>query len=121
MSIKILLEDQIEKIFQDNPELNNTGKNKFEIAVAQIANVKYLSGLDFDDLIDGIMGNGGDEGIDLCYLFRDGFLVRESEDDINSSSKFIFSPRKDIFPINLLWVKSIFVLLYLMIIQMALK
>jgi hypothetical protein len=48
-----------------------------------------LSGLNFDDLIDGIMGNGGDEGIDLCYLFRDGFLVRESEDDINSSSKFI--------------------------------
>jgi hypothetical protein len=34
MSIKILLEDQIEKIFRDNPELNNTGKNKFEIAVA---------------------------------------------------------------------------------------
>jgi len=98
MSIKILLDDQIEKIFRDNPELNNTGKNKFELAVAQIANVKFLGGLDFDDLVDGILGNGGDEGIDLCYLFRDGFLVKESENDINSASQFtlkVFQVKKE--------------------------
>lgn len=98
MSIKVLLEDQIGKIFRDNPELNSTGKNKFELAVAQISNIKFLGGLDFDDLIDGILGNGGDEGIDLCYLFHDGFLVRETDSDIKSSTSFtlkIFQVKKE--------------------------
>ena len=66
MSLKILIDDQIEKLFKDNPELTSVKKNKFEIAVASFANVKFLNGLEFDDLIDGIMGEGGDEGIDLC-------------------------------------------------------
>lgn len=77
MSLKILLEDQIEKLFSDNPELNSVKKNKFEIAVASFANLKFLNGLEFDDLIDGIMGEGGDEGIDLCYIYCNGIPVKD--------------------------------------------
>ena len=69
MSLKILLNDQIDKLFKDSPELDSLDKNKFEIAVASFANVKYLNSLEVDDLVDGICGDGGDEGIDLCYLY----------------------------------------------------
>ena len=86
MSLKILLEDQIGKLFKDNPELDTVKKNKFEIAVASFANVKYLNGLDFDDLVDGIMGEGGDEGIDLCYIFCNGTLVKDETHAITKDS-----------------------------------
>lgn len=86
MSLKILLDDQINKLFSDNPELNTVQKNKFEIAVASFSNLKYLNGLEFDDLIDGIMGEGGDEGIDLCYLFCNGILVSDEHHPITKDS-----------------------------------
>jgi hypothetical protein len=86
MSIKILLEDQIEKLFVDNPELNSINKNKFEIAVASFANLRFLNGLEFDDLIDGIMGDGGDEGIDLSYVFCNGTLVKDENHPLTSDS-----------------------------------
>jgi hypothetical protein len=86
MSLKILLDDQIEKLFTDNPELNSIKKNKFEISVASFANLKHLNGLEFDDLIDGIMGEGGDEGIDLCYLYCNGTLVKDEQHPITKDS-----------------------------------
>lgn len=86
MSLKILLDDQTDKLFKDNPELNSVNKNKFEIAVASFANLKYLNGLEFDDLIDGIMGEGGDEGIDLCYLYCNGILIKDEAHPINKDS-----------------------------------
>ncbi|HCW08957.1 MAG TPA: hypothetical protein DGG95_16500 [Cytophagales bacterium] len=86
MSLKILLDDQIDKLFSDNPELRTVKKNKFEIAVASFSNVKFLNGLEFDDLIDGIMGEGGDEGIDLCYVFCNGTLVKDENHPIKNDS-----------------------------------
>lgn len=86
MSIKILLDDQINKLFSDNPELNTVNKNKFEIAVASFANLRHLHGIEFDDLIDGIMGEGGDEGIDHCYVFCNGNLVADGNYPINKES-----------------------------------
>lgn len=86
MSLKILLDDQIDKLYSDNPELNTVKKNKFEIAVASFANLKFLNGLEFDDLIDGIMGEGGDEGIDLCYVFCNGTLVKDELHPITKDS-----------------------------------
>lgn len=86
MSLKILLEDQIDKLFADNPELSQVNKNKFEIAVASFSNVKYLNGIEFDDLIDGIMGEGGDEGIDLCYVYCNGTLVKDENHPITKDS-----------------------------------
>lgn len=86
MSIKVLLEDQINKLFNDNPELNTVKKNKFEIAVASFANLRHLHGIEFDDLIDGIMGEGGDEGIDHCYVFCNGNLVVDENYPINKES-----------------------------------
>jgi len=86
MSLKILLEDQINKLFGDNPELETVDKNKFEIAVASFSNLKCLNGIEYDDLIDGIMGNGGDEGIDLCYIFCDGNLVKDENHPIKKDS-----------------------------------
>lgn len=86
MSLRILVEDQIEKLFRDNPELCSINKNKFEIAVASFVNLKYLNGLDFDDLVDGIMGEGGDEGIDLCYLYCNGTLVKDEQHQITKDS-----------------------------------
>lgn len=86
MSLRILLDDQIDKLFEDNPELNSVDKNQFEIAVASFANLKYLYGIEIDDLIDGIMGEGGDEGIDHCYLFCNGVLVVDENHPINKES-----------------------------------
>jgi hypothetical protein len=86
MSLKVLVEDQIGKLFKDNPELLGVNKNKFEISVASFANVKYFNGLEFDDLIDGILGEGGDEGIDLCYLFCNGNLIKDDAHPINADS-----------------------------------
>jgi len=86
MSLKILLDDQIDKLFTDNPELIGVNKNRFEVATASFVNVKYLNGLEFDDLTDGIMGDGGDEGIDLCYVFCNGNLVKDESHPINTDS-----------------------------------
>ena len=86
MSLKILVDDQINKLFNDNPELSSIKKNKFEISIASFSNLKYLNGLDFDDLIDGIMGEGGDEGIDLCYLYCNGTLVKDEQHQITKDS-----------------------------------
>lgn len=86
MSLKVLIEDQIKKLFTDSPELSKIKKNEFEIAIAAFANLKYLNGLDYDDLIDGIMGDGGDEGIDLCYIFCNGNLVKTDQVDITKGS-----------------------------------
>ena len=86
MSLKILLDDQIAKLFNDSPELDSLDKNKFEIAVASFANVKYLNSLEVDDLVDGICGDGGDEGIDLCYLYCNGNLVKDESHPITKDS-----------------------------------
>ncbi|ARP38412.1 AIPR family protein [Vibrio syngnathi] len=86
MSLKVLLDDQIDKLYEDNPELKSVKKNQFEVAVASFANVKSLGGLEHDDLIDGIMGEGGDEGIDHCYVFCNGILVGSEEHPINKES-----------------------------------
>lgn len=86
MSLRVLVNDQIDKLFEDNPELTTVDKNKFEIAIASFANLNHLYGIDFDDLIDGIMGNGGDEGIDLCYLFCNGNLIQNEEHPTNKEN-----------------------------------
>ena len=86
MSLRILVDDQIDKLFSDNPELKTVNKNKFEIAVASFANLKYLNGIELDDLIDGILGEGGDEGLDLCYVFANGNLVIDEDHPINKES-----------------------------------
>lgn len=86
MSVKLLLDDQIQKLYNDNPELNTVNKNKFEVAVASFANLRHLHGIELDDLIDGIMGEGGDEGIDHCYIFCNGNLVADESHPINKES-----------------------------------
>lgn len=86
MSLTILLNDQIDKLFRDNADLNSVNKNQFEIAVASFANLKHLHGIEFDDLVDGIMGDGGDEGIDHCYVFCNGMLVADENHPINKES-----------------------------------
>lgn len=101
MSLKILVEDQIHLLFTENPELQTIKKNEFEVAVASFANLNYLNGLEFDDLIDGIMGDGGDEGIDLCYIFCNGTLVKDENHPINKESivkvKFFQVKKEDSF------------------------
>src|SRR5579862_1295492 len=99
MSLKIVIDDQIKKLFDDHPELKSVKKDRFEIAVANFVNLKYLHGLDNEDLIDGIMGDGGDEGIDLCYLFCNGILIKDGNQPINSESvikaKFFQTKKED--------------------------
>ena len=93
MSVKVLLDDQISQLFNENKELLDVNANQFEIATASFCNLKFLNGLDQDDLIDGILGAGGDEGIDLCYTFCNGFVIGDdSEPTItkDSSIKFKF-------------------------------
>jgi hypothetical protein len=87
MSLRILLDDKINKLLEDNPDLNNLDKNKFEKAVASIINVRHLHGIDFDDLVKGMIGDSGDEGIDLCYLFVNGKPIYDDTFDINNQSK----------------------------------
>ncbi len=104
MSLRILLDDQIEKLFEDNPELATVNKNKFEIAVSAFSNLQYLYGIEFDDLIDGIMGEGGDEGIDHCYIFCNGVLVKDENHPINKEShikvKFFQTKKENGFSAN---------------------
>ena len=101
MSIKILLEDQIDKLFKDNSDLEHVNKNRFEIAVSAFANLNFLNGIDFDDLIDGIMGDGGDEGIDMCYIFCNGSLIKDENINITKDSnikvKFFQVKKEDSF------------------------
>lgn len=104
MSLRILLDDLIDKLFEDNPELNYVNKNKFEIAVSAFANLQYLYGIEFDDLIDGIMGEGGDEGIDHCYIFCNGILIKDENFPINKEShikvKFFQTKKENGFSTN---------------------
>jgi hypothetical protein len=104
MSLRILLDDQIDKLFEDNPELGSVNKNKFEIAVSAFANLNYLYGIEYDDLIDGIMGEGGDEGIDHCYIFCNGVLVKDENHSINKEShikvKFFQTKKENGFSTN---------------------
>ena len=104
MSLRILLDDQIDKLFEDNPELNSVNKNKFEIAVSAFADLQYLYGIEFDDLVDGIMGEGGDEGIDHCYLFCNGLLITDESHPINKEShvkvKFFQTKKENGFSTN---------------------
>lgn len=101
MSLRVLLEDQIDELFNNNPELKSSKKNKFEIAVSHIVNLKILNGLEFDDLHDGIMGDGGDEGIDLCYIFCNGTIVKDEEISLTKDStvkvKFFQVKKEDSF------------------------
>ena len=89
MSLRILLDDKINRLLENNPDLNNLTKNKFEKAVAAIINVRYLHGIDFDDLVRGMMGDGGDEGIDLCYLFLNGKPIYDETVEINNQSNVV--------------------------------
>ena len=104
MSLRILLDDQIDKLFEDNPELATVNKNKFEIAVSAFSNLQYLYGIEFDDLVDGIMGEGGDEGIDHCYIFCNGVLVKDENHPINKEShikvKFFQTKKENGFSAN---------------------
>jgi hypothetical protein len=101
MSLKVLLEDEIQELFNNNPELKSSKKNAFEIAVSHIVNLKVLNGLEFDDLHDGIMGDGGDEGIDLCYIFCNGIIVNDEEITLTKDStikvKFFQVKKEDSF------------------------
>lgn len=101
MSLTLLIEDQINKLFSDNPELKTVKKNKFEIAVSHFISFTTLNGIETDDLIDGIMGDGGDEGIDMCYIFCNGKLVNDEQYPITSDStikvKFIQAKKEDSF------------------------
>lgn len=87
MSTNILLDDDIRRLFEDNPDLEGRSFDKFEFAVAAFSNIKHLNGLEFDDLISGIMGSGGDEGIDLCYIFYNGTLISENDYTIEKVGK----------------------------------
>lgn len=86
MSLKLLINDQINRLFKENPELEIVNKDKFEIAVANFVNLKYLNGISTDDLIDGITGAGGDEGIDLCYIFCNSIPVTNENHPIKADS-----------------------------------
>lgn len=101
MSLRVLLEDQIQELFKNNPELKSSKKNQFEIAVSHIVNLKVLNGLEFDDLHDGIMGDGGDEGIDLCYIFCNGTIVKDEDITLTKDStikiKFFQVKKEDSF------------------------
>lgn len=104
MSIHVLLDDQIEELFNNNKDLNSSGKNEFEVAVANFMNVKYLNGISADELIDGILGSGGDEGIDHCYIFCNGIVINHEIPKINKDSsvniKFIQTKKENGFSVD---------------------
>ena len=101
MSLKRLVQDQIDNLFKLSPELEESDKDKFEIAVCHFANLKYLNGIDSDELMEGILGSGGDEGIDMCYLFCNSDLVKDELHPITTDStvkvKFFQAKREDGF------------------------
>ncbi|MFT7229171.1 MAG: hypothetical protein ACI8PW_001767, partial [Methylophilaceae bacterium] len=54
--------------------------------MTSFANSRHLHGIEFDDPVDGIMGVGGDEGIDYCYIFCNGNLLVDESHLINKES-----------------------------------
>jgi hypothetical protein len=68
MSLKLLLSDQINNLFETNKELSEVPKNDFEVAVCHFANLKHLCGQESDDLIDGIVGGGAILEL-ICVIF----------------------------------------------------
>jgi len=104
MSVRALLDDQIKNLFDTSPELKEIDKDQFEIAVSHLANVQYLNGIDSDDIIQGIVGAEGDEGIDMCYLFCNGILIQDEEHPITSDStikiKFFQAKKEDSFTVE---------------------
>ena len=104
MSLRLLLDDQIKNLFDTNPELKEVDKDQFEIAISHFATVQYLNGIDSDDIIEGIVGSGGDEGIDMCYVFCNGMLVKDDNHPITSDStikiKFFQAKKEDGFSVD---------------------
>lgn len=74
------------------PELNDD--EFFEIFVAQ--NLLKQEALSYDELQSGLLGAGGDGGMDAAYIFIDGFLLREDTD----TSEFKKKPKFRVYIIQ---------------------
>lgn len=74
------------------PELNDD--DYFEVFVAQ--NLLKQEALSFNEIQSGLLGSGGDGGIDAAYVFIDGILLREDTEPADFKKK----PRFRVFLIQ---------------------
>lgn len=94
MSLQHLLEEQIDILFEQDKDLKDYPGDRYEKAVPIFCNLKYLNGLENEELMAGILGSGGDQGIDISYTFHNSELISNSEDEIeikkDHTIRFVF-------------------------------
>jgi len=97
MSKQYILEQKINKFFEENSDLSFKDKGKdFLVFVLHVISPYELETADTDDLMAGIVEGGGDLGIDAVFAILNGKIIRElsdlenegdEEDKITSDSK----------------------------------
>ncbi|WP_180177757.1 AIPR family protein [Acinetobacter sp. YH01005] len=93
MSLQHLLNEQIDILFEKDKDLKDYNGDKYEKAVPIFCNLKHLNGLENEELMAGILGSGGDQGVDVSYTFHNSELINsDSEIDIKKDHtiRFVF-------------------------------
>lgn len=89
MSKQYILNQKMDKFFEENPELrsNDEGSNFLVFALHTISPYE-LETADTEDLLSGIVEGGGDLGIDAIFVLVNGKVYQEFDvEEINSNTK----------------------------------
>lgn len=79
MSIKVLIEKRVNDFIKDYPDFNSEGENKKFLLFSIFHILKYLN-VAYEDVLDGLIDNSNDYGLDGVFVFSSGELIREDED-----------------------------------------
>lgn len=94
MSLQHLLEEQIDILFEKDKDLKDYSGDRYEKAVPIFCNLKYLNGLENEELMSGVLGSGGDEGIDVSYIFHNSELITNIDTELeikkDHTIRFVF-------------------------------
>ena len=79
MSIKVLIERRVSDFIKQYPEFSTEKINK-QFLFFSIFNLFKDSKITYDEILDGVVDDTDDYGIDGVYIFSSGQLVDEEED-----------------------------------------
>lgn len=79
MSIKVLLTNRVDDFIKEYPEFKGEGVNKKFLFFTIFHLFKDLK-IEYEDILNGIVDNSNDYGIDAIFLFSAGEIISEEED-----------------------------------------